>query len=411
MATFAQTLNPTPFGFFDADVAYQQEADAMVTFVKRKLGDDILSVELTKKQIWACFEESFLEYGSIINEFQAQSQLMNLLGIPTGSVDTFETVVKGQPGEGRDKTLYTGPSGKEQTYPLENLEFMLHRASPYAHDVGMGGSYDSVSGSIQLVKDQQDYDIYNDLVNDDGEKIFDLQGDFKTKMKIMEIMHYSPSAAYRFFDTTSAINYLNNEFSFESFTPETVFYVLPVFEDILRAGQMDISNRVRRSNYSYRTSGTKLRIYPKPTSDSPKKLWVRVAYSPDPFSASYQEDTIYGVSNLSNIPYGNLEFAKINSMGRQWMRQMTLALSKELLGLIRSKFGSVPIPGGELQLNGSDLVTQGREEKENLSTKLRETLTELTYSKMIEDEAATVENMRKILSHMPPPGGKAIIVG
>jgi len=90
---------------------------------------------------------------------------------------------------------------------------------------------------------------------------------------------------------------------------------------------------------------------------------------------------------------------------------MTLALSKELLGLIRSKFGSVPIPGGELQLNGADLVSQGREEKENLSTKLRETLTELTYSKMIEDEAATVENMRKILSHMPPPGGKAIIVG
>jgi hypothetical protein len=411
MATFAQILNPTPFGFFDADVAYQQEADAMVTFVKRKLGDDILSVELTKKQVWACFEESFLEYGSIINEFQAQSQLMNLLGIPTGSIDTFKQVVQGQPGDARDKTLHTGPAGKEQTYPLENLEFMLHRASPYAHDVGMGGSYDSVSGSIQLIQGQQDYSIYDDLLDEDGNKIFDLQGSFKTKMKIMEIMHYSPSAAYRFFDTSSAINYLNNEFSFESFTPETVFYVLPVFEDILRASQMDISNRVRRSNYSYKTSGTKIRIYPKPTSDNPKKLWIRVSYSPDPFKASYQDDTIYGVSNLSNIPYGNLEFGKINSMGRQWMRQMTLALSKELLGLIRSKFGSVPIPGGELQLNGADLISQGREEKENLGTRLRETLTELTYSKMIEDEAQTVENMRKILSHMPPPGGKAIVIG
>ena len=65
MATFTQTLNPTPFGFFDEESKFQTEADAMVTFVKRKLGDDILSVELTKKQIWSCFEEAFLEYGSI----------------------------------------------------------------------------------------------------------------------------------------------------------------------------------------------------------------------------------------------------------------------------------------------------------------------------------------------------------
>ena len=66
-------------------------------------------------------------------------------------------------------------------------------------------------------------------------------------MKIVEVFHFNPQAAYRFFDTTSAINYMNNEFSFESFTPETIFYVLPVFEDILRAGQLDLSNRVRRS--------------------------------------------------------------------------------------------------------------------------------------------------------------------
>lgn len=414
MATFANTLTPTPFGFFDADIAFQQEADSMVTFVKRKLGDDILSVELTKKQVWACFEESFLEYSSIINEHAASSQLMNLLGIPTGSVDSFKQVVKGQPGQGEDRVEYTGPSGKEQTFPMENLEFMLRRAAPYAHDAGIGGSYNNHSGSIQLVTNQQDYDMYTDLVNEDGDTLYSLQspeGDPKTKMKIMEICHYSPQAQYRFFDTTSAINYLNNEFSFESFTPETVFYVLPIFEDVLRGGQMKLSNRVRRSNYSYRTMGSKIRIFPTPTSDNPKKLWVRVAFSPDPFNPDIQDDSIYGVSNLSNVPYGNLSFEKINSMGRQWIRQYCLALSKELLGLVRSKFGSVPIPGGDLQLNGSDLVTQGREEKTQMQEQLKELLAGLTYSKMIEDEAATVENMRKILSHMPVPGGKAIIVG
>ncbi len=126
MSTFANTLTPTPFGFFDQETSFQTEADSMVTFIKRKLGDDILSVELTKKQIWACFEEAFLEYGSIINQYQAKSQLANLLGAATGSL----------------------LSGSEQKFPRENLEFMLRRGEPYSMEAGLGGSYNSVSGSI-----------------------------------------------------------------------------------------------------------------------------------------------------------------------------------------------------------------------------------------------------------------------
>ena len=117
------------------------------------------------------------------------------------------------------------------------------------------------------------------------------------------------------------------------------------------------------------------------------------------------------MSNLSNVPYGNLIYMKINSVARQWMRQFTLALCKELLGLIRSKFSSVPIPGSDLTLNGTDLVTQGREDQTNLMTSLRETLDSLTYAKMIEEEAGSVENMQRILRTIPMPAGKSIIVG
>tara|TARA_B100001123_G_scaffold50596_1_gene52175 strand:+ start:8410 stop:9606 length:1197 start_codon:yes stop_codon:yes gene_type:complete len=398
MATFANTLNPTPFGFFDSDSGFQTEADAMVTFVKRKLGDDILSVELTKKQIWACFEESFLEYGSVVNQYQAQSQLMNLLGFPTGSALSGSTNI--------------GPHGYEQMLGRENFEFILRQAEPYAMDAGLGGSYNTVTGSISLEKEKQDYDIYTDLKDADGNLIFDnAKNSPKTKLKIMEVFHFSGQAAYRFFDTTSAINYLNNEFDFESFTPETVFYVLPVFEDILRAGQMDLSNRVRRSNYSYRISGTKIRIFPEPTKEDPKKLWIRVAFNPDPFNPDYQDDTIYGVSNLSNVPYGNLQFNRVNSIARQWVRQYTLSACKELLGYIRSKFDSVPIADTTLSLNGGDLVSQGREEKTNLKTELKEMLDTMTYGKLIAAEAEEVESMQRILRNIPIPNGKAIIMG
>jgi len=389
VATFANTLNPTPFGFFDSDTAFQTEADAMVTFVKRKLGDDVLSVELTKKQIWACFEEATLEYSSIINEHHAKNSLANILGFSTASLE-----------------------GAEKLYQRENLEFFLRQAEPYAMDAGVGGSYNTYSGSIQLVNGQQDYDIYTDLKNDAGTPLVDLpQNSPKSKLKVFEVFHFSPQAAYRFFDTTSAINYLNNEFAFESFTPETVFYVLPVFEDILRGGQLDLSNRVRRSNYSYRISGTKIRIYPTPTSDNPLSLWLRVGFSPNPFSTDYTDESIGGVNNLNNAPFGRLDYTSMNSIGRQWIRQFTLALSRETLGLVRSKFSSVPIPDGDVNLNGGDLVQSGRDDQNRLRDKLRETLDQLTYGNLIDEAAAARESLTQVLRRIPIPIGKAITIG
>lgn len=390
MSIFTTTLNPTPFGFFDSDSNFQVEADAMVTFVKRRLGDDILSVELTKKQIWACFEESFLEYGSLVNQYQAKSQLLSLLGMQTGSLDEAT-----------------------QKFPRDTLNYVIRLAEPYAVEAGLGGTYNTASGSIQLKQGIQDYDLYTDLV-DPGTGVPVVSSSLnpeKRKMRVFEIMHYNPSAAYRFFDTTSAINYLNNEFSFESFTPETVFYVLPVFEDILRGGQMNISNRVRRSNYSYRVTGTKIRIFPAPTAVSPLKLWIRVGFESNPLSPAFSDKSIDGVSNLSNIPYGNFQYSRVNSMARQWVRQYTLALCKELLGMIRSKFGSIPIPGAELQLDGSDLKSTAKDEKEKLRTDLKEMLDSMTYNKLIEVKAAEIDNQQKILKSIPVPMGRVITIG
>ncbi len=390
MATFANTPNPTPFGVFDDDTEFQSDADKMVTFVKRKLGDDILSVELTKKQIFACFEESFFTYGQIVNEYQARSQLSTFLGTATGSM-----------------------SGSEQKFPRETLQFLERQAEPYAFEAGVGGSYNSISGSIALEAGQQDYDIYKSLKDADGNLLYSSSlNTYSSKMKIQEVFHFNPQAAYRFFDTTSAINYLNNEFSFESFTPETIFYVLPVFEDILRAGQMDVSHRVRRSNYSYKVIGTKIRIYPMPTGNQTNKnLWIRVAFAPDPLNPSFGDGTINGVSNLSNVPFGDLNYSRVNSIGKQWSRQYTLALCKELLGLVRSKFKTIPIPNTDIQLDGDNLISQGREDKKELLDKLREMLESLTYDKLVETNATKAENVQKHLRTIPIPNGRAITMG
>ncbi len=508
MATFINTENPTPFGAFDNDNHFQEDADSIVVYIKRRLGDDILSVELTSKQIWANFEEATLEFSKQINSHQAESYMSNILGLTSGFNETFkkndyghyfwlnagedenDIIVdqlahneirknvqvlllqdttdprfrtknaKGQyslnngtafvepleiealsPNEDNrvvmpvvDKKI--GPNGQEQKFPRETLDYLIRRAEPYASDAFVGGINNAVRGYIELKTGKQDYNIYKDMIipTPDGVKLSleEFNGDdlhtslfnpkYKaqimptatmTKIKVNEIFHFSPQAAYRFFDTTSAINYLNNQFSFESFTPETVFYVLPVFEDLLRAGQLDISNRVRRSNFSYKLQGQDLRIFPQPTQSNPQNLFVKFSFPADPFKPNlpFEDETVEGVSNLSNVPFGNIKYSKINQMSRQWIRQYSLALCRETLGLVRSKFSSVPIPGSDVQMNGSDLISQGREDKQRLAESLSETLDKLTYQKLLEADAAQSESMMNILKRVPVPNGRAIIIG
>ena len=388
MSTFSTTINPTPFGAFDSEADFQTEADKMVVFVKRKLGDDILSVELTKKQIWACFEEASLEYSKQINEMQIKSEMTNLLGMPTGSNMTNK-------------------------YPLRTLEYMQRQAEPYASLAGVGGSYDSILGYINLQDGVQDYDIYNELVDAvSGSNVFNSLAN-KSKLRIMEVFHFEPLAAQQFLLNASNItNFLATNFNYESYVNSTVFYVLPIFEDTLRRGMLESAFRLRRSHFSYQITGRRLRLFPVPSvSMNGYKLFISVATAQDPLNPAYQNDSIDGVSGPQNAPYGVIPYNSVTSVGRQWIRDYTFALARELLGLVRSKFDSIPIPNADLKLNGSELIAQGREDKDKLITQLREYLANFTHDKLMELDANRSEQLVKQLKYAPMPLGKAIIIG
>jgi hypothetical protein len=393
MPLFSDTISPTPFGFFDSDTAFQAEADGMITFVKRKLGDDVLSVELTRKEIWACFEEACCEYSRLIHETKITSELTNVLGVNTGSAD------------------FTNK------YSRQTLEYLLRMAEPYATEAYVGGSYDATMCYVDLISGQQDYDIYSDVKvlsgSNAGEVFFDTLSGSKGKLKIVEIFHFEPLAAQTFLLNASNItNFLATNFNYESYVNSTIFYVLPIFEDVLRRGMLESAFRVRRSNYSYELLGSKLRIYPIPTSDLQLgKMYIKLMPPHDPYKPLYTDNSIYGISGPNNFPLGNLPFATINQPGRQWIRQYTLALCKELLGLIRSKFQNIPIPNADLQLNGEALISQGREDKDKLINQMKEFLLNMTNSKLLENDALAAENLNKQLRFIPMPLGKSIQIG
>lgn len=404
MSTFVQTLNPTPFGFFDSDAQFQTEADGMVTFVKRKLGDDVLSVELTKKEIWACFEEAICEYSRLVHEMKIQSELVNVLGLPTGSTDLTNI------------------------YPRQSLEYLIRQAEPYATEAFLGGPYDAQLGYIDLVTGQQDYDIYADIKSFESGSLdqnlwLSIPSGSRGRMKIVEVFHFEPLAAQHFLLNASNItNFLASNFNYESYVNSTIFYVLPVFEDVLRRGMLETAFRVRRSNYSYEVIGSRLRIYPAPsTSQQLGKLFIKVfAQPPNPtnpsgiggsLSGSFSDDTLYGISGPSNVPLNNLPFSTITQPGRQWIRQYTLALAKELLGLNRGKFKTVPIPNADLTLNGDELRADGREDQTRLRDQLKEWLAKLTNQALMEQQSTLAEQLQKQLKYVPMPLGKSIIIG
>jgi hypothetical protein len=400
MPTFVQTPNPTPFSFFDDDATFQVEADGMVTYVKRKLGDDVLSVECTKKQIWACFEEAVCEYSRLIHELKIQSELVNVLGLPTGSTNLTNV------------------------YPRQSLEYLIRQAEPYAGEAFVGGQYDAQMGYIDLVAGQQDYNIYADVKHlVSGTNLWQtVPSGSRSAMRIMEVFHFEPLAAQHFLLNASNItNFLATNFNYESYVNSTVFYVLPVFEDILRRGMLETAFRVRRSNYSYGIFGSNLKIFPVPsTAIQLGKLFLRVRTSPtnpvDPtaiggglMSGSAADSTLYGISGPNNFPVSNIPFSSITQPGRQWIRQYCLALCKELLGLVRSKYQSIPIPNSELTLNGDALRSEGREDQTRLRDQIKEWLQKLTHNALMEQQATLAENMQKQLRYVPFP--KALIIG
>lgn len=383
-ATFSASAAPkTDFGIYDNDPQFIADADGMIRLVYRRLGGDVMQIELTNKSVYSALEQAMLEYSAIANTYQAKSVLLNLIGLPTGSL-----------------------TGNQNQVPRFDLDFAKSKANGYGSEAGVGGTRPLYSASITLQAGMQNYDL-NYALSSSGAVISPQNG----RAEIREIFHFDPVAAYRFFDTTSAVNYLNNQFQFESFTPETVFYLLPVWEDVLRAQQLELNQKVRRSNYSFGLVNNVLTLYPVPT-DSINGMTLYFTYyivGSQTSGSAYDPNNpaTNGVANLTNVPFGNLDYSKINSIGKQWVKKMALAFAKETLGHTRGKFQTIPIPNGDVVLDGPSLVEEGRMEQDNLRQELKDWLDSLTYSKLMQQQLDEAEAINRILMKIP----SAIFVG
>ena len=360
----------TPFGFYDNDSDFQTDADKVAVFCARRLGFPLTDVELQDINFYTAFEEAVTTYGNEVFAYQAAQNYLSFEGSATGS---------------------------SANYKLQkpNLGTQIRIAEAYGSEAGVGGSVEYRTGSIQMTTGKQVYDLAEFAAS---------QSVAKNDIEIKKIYYESEPAIVRYFDpyagTGTDVQGLLDAFGFGNYTPGINFLLMPINYDLAKIQAIDFNDQIRKSNYSFELINNKIRIFPIPNKN--EKLHFKYILKSDRNDPYVSGSLGVGVvTDISTVPYTNPTYANINSIGRQWVFEYTLALSKEMLGYVRGKYGTVPIPGADVTLNQSDLISAATAEKTALIERLRTYLEETSRTKLLEKKANEAEFLQKDLASSP----------
>jgi len=362
------TTGSTPFKFYDDDPIFQAEADKVADFCARRLGWPLLEVELTPQSFYTCFEEAVTTYGNEVFQYKIRENYLSLEGFPTGS-------------------------NLNSTLVQPSMYRIIQISKNYGTEAGVGGDVSKYSGSIDLIEDVQTYDL-NAWATEQG---------ITGSIEIRRVFYEAPPAIVRYFDpyagTGTGVQSLMDAFNFGTYSPGINFLLMPASFDILKTQAIEFNDQIRRSAYSFEIVNNMLKVFPIPKTGG--KLWIEYFKVSDREGVAGVSTNDGVVSNVAEVPYSNPSYRDINSVGRQWIYRYTLALAKEILGYIRGKYSTVPIPGSEVTLNQSDLLADARTEKEALLTNLREMLDQTSRSAQLERKRNENEYLRDTLQSIP----------
>ena len=360
----------TPFGLYDSDTDFQSDGPKVADWCARRLGYPIVDVEMQDQNFHACFEEAVSEYGSQVNYYNIKENLLTLKGTSTGSNLTHKEIT---PNFGRFITL----------------------AQKYGTEASVGGDTTHYSASLQLSASTQTYDL-NTMLNLES-------GSSTDNIEIKRVYYQGTPAMTRFFDPYVGTGYGSDHmlegFGMGNYSPAVSFLMLPMYDDLLRVQAIEFNDQIRKSAYSFELRNNRLRIFPDPKTAY--KIWVEYVLTTernDPLKNGNGSDKI---TDFSNATYNDMVYSSINHPGKQWIRKYTLALVKELLGNVRSKYSSIPIPGAEVNVDGDTLRSEAAVEKENLISQLREDLEASSRRNLLERQKEEAEFMGETMNKIP----------
>ena len=369
----------TPYGTYDADSTFQTDILSVTKWVAKRLGYPVLQLEMPSGSIYACFEESINEYSYHINNYNIKNWMWE------------------QYGEKNRISGSLGTGSLDPVVPTHGPSITL--SEKYGQAVNMGGNVDLKKGYITLSGSNQDYDLQD---------VWASVSESSKRIEVQRVFNHAPSSITRFYDPYAGSfdqRQLLDAFGFGNVSPAISFILKPISYDLARANSIETSDLVRKSAYSFELHNNNLRIFPRPTtSDSGEKIWFEYYVKDDIRNTNHISASMQGgVSDPSNVPYKFITYSSINAPGRQWIRKFTAALSKELLGIIRSKYSALPIPDAEITLDGEGLKAEGREEKTQLLEELKEFLESVSLTEKLKAEAEESNAQREVLAKAPLP--------
>ena len=388
--THSDVAGALAYGIYSSDSNFVSGAVDQVTYVYNKLGGNVLDLEIQTDNVYNAYEEACLEYSYIVNTHQAKNVISDMLGNTTGTFDQ----------DGELSGSYTTKANLK--FPRFQLGYATHIGRGVGVHAGVGATQTIYSASFEAVRDVQDYDlqaiIYSASLSS-SEPFYNKVG--SGSVTIQQVYYRSPRAAWRFFGGYS-VGTIGNLSTYGMYADDSNFQIVPNWQNTLQAYAYEQDMKVRASHYSFQINNNKLRIYPTPDGDNPDKFWVRFRVSQDAFEE--QEDRTYGadgVNNMNALPFPNVPYKNINSIGKQWIRRYALSLCKEVLGQVRSKLATIPIPGNDVTLNGSALISEAKEEQNTLREELKTVLDEMVYGKLAEGDAAMQESINTVFKTIP----------
>ena len=413
------TLANLPFGVYAIDgPLYDQNfisgASDQVAHTFRKLGGDVLDIEITEQNVYAAYEEATLEYSYIVNTHQAKNVLSTLLGDTTGTFNHYGELSSSAAGHSNALSSSLGTDGDRQivslSYPKYRFGFTNRVANSVASETGIGGSTDIYSASFTLDTSsaKQDYDLQDVIYSasiDSANIAYPFYNKVgKKKLTIKKVFYKTPHAMWRFYGYYGGLNTVGNLHTYGQYSDDASFEIVPAWQNKLQAMNFEDSIYTRISHFSYEIKNNKIRIFPSSTNSHPKKMWVEFTVDTDGWDEDEDKKVgTKGINNLNTLPFANIPFRNINAIGKQWIRRFALALTKEMLGQVRGKFATIPIPGESVTLNADALISQAKDEQEKLREELKTVLDELTYAKLAETDAGISDNVNKVQASVPVP--------
>jgi len=361
----------TPFGFYDADSQFQGDSDKFTTFASRRLGYPLVEIELQDLNFYAAFEEAITTYGNELYAYQVAENLLAYQGAPT--------------------TINPGNNELVQ----DNLASLVRLSNQYGTEAGVGGTVEYRTGSIVLSPGQQTYDL-NEWATSQS---------ISGAIEVKRVFYEASPAITRYFDpyagTGTGMMQMMDSFGWGGYSPAINFLLMPMNYDLQKIQAIELNDQIRKSQYTFELVNNKLKLFPIPKTSSIQILYFHYILAADRNQPYVDRNGVSVITNVSNVPFTNPTYTQINSIGRQWIFEYGLAIVKEILGYVRGKYSTIPIPGSEVTLNQGDLITAATAEKNALIERLRAYLDSTSRDKLMEKKANEAKHQNDTMGQVP----------